>query len=142
MPGWVKALLDQWLQAANVTGGKLFRRVNKNGKAWGDGLTEKTVWHVVRQYARTAGIERLAPHDLRGRVPDSATPRVASWSRFSFFSGTFPFKPLSGIWAASSAFAAPLMIASALNRRAECWALHPDCRPSIHSERRPFPDRR
>ena len=34
-------------------------------KAWGDGLTEKAVWHVVREYARKAGIERLAPHDLR-----------------------------------------------------------------------------
>jgi site-specific recombinase XerD len=65
MPGWVKVFLDEWLQTANVTAGKLFRRVNKNGKAWGDGLTEKAVWHVVRGYARKAGIERLAPHDLR-----------------------------------------------------------------------------
>lgn len=65
MPDWVKALLDEWLQAANINGGKLFRRVNKNGKAWGAGLTEKAVWHAVRKYARTAGIERLAPHDLR-----------------------------------------------------------------------------
>jgi integrase len=56
MPGWVKSLLDEWLQAANLTTGKLFRRVNKNGKA---------VWHVVREYAGKAGIERLAPHDLR-----------------------------------------------------------------------------
>ena len=39
MPGWVKALLDEWLQAANLSAGKLFRRVNKNGSAWGDGLT-------------------------------------------------------------------------------------------------------
>src|ERR1017187_7119510 len=29
------------------------------------GLTEKAVWQVVREYARKAGIERLAPHDLR-----------------------------------------------------------------------------
>jgi len=28
-------------------------------------LTEKAIWHVVREYARKAGIERLAPHDLR-----------------------------------------------------------------------------
>src|SRR3954452_8682697 len=41
------------------------KRINKNGKAWGEGLTEKAVWHVVREYARKAGIERLAPHDLR-----------------------------------------------------------------------------
>jgi hypothetical protein len=52
MPGWVKASIDEWLQAANLSAGKLFRRVNKNGSAWGDGLTEKAVWHVVREYAR------------------------------------------------------------------------------------------
>jgi len=28
MPDWVKALLDDWLQAANINGGKLFRRVS------------------------------------------------------------------------------------------------------------------
>ena len=65
MPGWVKASLDEWLQTAKLTAGRLFRRVNKSGKAWGDGLTENAVWHVVREYARKASIERLAPHDLR-----------------------------------------------------------------------------
>jgi hypothetical protein len=50
---------------ANLTTGRLFRRINKNGKAWGDVLTEKAVWHVVRGYARKAGTERLAPNDLR-----------------------------------------------------------------------------
>ena len=47
MPGWVKDVLNDWLQAAHLTSGKLFRRVNKNGKSWGDGLTEKAVWHVA-----------------------------------------------------------------------------------------------
>ena len=28
-------------------------------------MTEKVVWHVVRKYARAAGIATLAPHDLR-----------------------------------------------------------------------------
>ena len=27
------------------------RRVHKIGKPWGEGLTEKAVWHVVREYA-------------------------------------------------------------------------------------------
>jgi len=35
MPGWVKHALDQWLQAANIASGKLFRRVHKMGNAWG-----------------------------------------------------------------------------------------------------------
>lgn len=34
-------------------------------RTWGDGLTEKAVWHMVREYARKAGIDKLAPHDLR-----------------------------------------------------------------------------
>ena len=133
MPGWVKVFLDEWLQAANVSAGKLFRRVNRNGKAWGDGITEKAGWHVVREYARKAGIERLAPHYdayaacgiVAGRVPGSAILRVANWSRFSFFSGMSPFKRPSVIWAASSAFVPPSMIASGSNRRAESWALLP-----------------
>lgn len=47
MPGWVKAILDGWLQAANLTAGRLLRCANKNERAWGDGLTEKAVSHVV-----------------------------------------------------------------------------------------------
>jgi len=65
MPGWVKNVLDHWIQAANITSGKLFRRVHKMGETWGERLTEKAVWHVVREYATKAGIDKLAPHDLR-----------------------------------------------------------------------------
>lgn len=39
--------------------------MRKLGKAWGERLTEKSVWHVVREYAAKAGIDKLAPHDLR-----------------------------------------------------------------------------
>ena len=28
-------------------------------------MTEKVVWHVVKQYAGQLGISKLAPHDLR-----------------------------------------------------------------------------
>jgi hypothetical protein len=52
MPAWVKAIVDEWLLAANLTTYRMFPRVNKNGKSWGDGLTEKTVWHVVRGYTQ------------------------------------------------------------------------------------------
>ena len=65
MPGWVKDVVDHWIQAANITSGKLFRRVHKMGKPWGERLTEKAVWHVVREYATKAGIDKLSPHDLR-----------------------------------------------------------------------------
>ena len=61
----MKQILDQWLQAANITSGKLFRRVLKMGKAWGERLTEKAIWSVVREYAAKSNIDKLAPHDLR-----------------------------------------------------------------------------
>jgi len=65
MPGWVKDVVDHWIQAANITSGKLFRRVHKMGKTGGERLTEEAVWHVVREYATKAGIDKLSPHDLR-----------------------------------------------------------------------------
>ena len=55
MPAWVKNLLDQWLKTANITSGRLLRRVHKIGKAWGEGITEKAVWHVVRSTPRKLG---------------------------------------------------------------------------------------
>jgi site-specific recombinase XerD len=32
---------------------------------WGDGISEKVVWHVVKQFGSMMGLPRLAPHDLR-----------------------------------------------------------------------------
>src|SRR5262249_36530102 len=34
-------------------------------RSLGPGMTEKVAWHIVREYATTAGISPLAPHDLR-----------------------------------------------------------------------------
>jgi integrase len=65
MPVWVKAAIDEWLAKAHITGGQIFRRINKNGSVWGAGITLKAIWHVVKSAARQAGINDLAPHDLR-----------------------------------------------------------------------------
>ena len=32
---------------------------------WGEGMSAKVVWHIVREFAKKAGINPLAPHDLR-----------------------------------------------------------------------------
>jgi hypothetical protein len=42
-----------------------FRAINKAGRVWGEGMTGKVIWDVVKAAARHAGIEKLAPHDLR-----------------------------------------------------------------------------
>jgi hypothetical protein len=104
MPGWVKDLLDGWLHAANLTAGRLFRRVNKNGKAWGDGLTEKAVWHVVREYARKRVLRGSLLTISGVRVPGSVIRREANWNRFTSFLGTSQFKRRSDTSAASSEF--------------------------------------
>jgi len=74
VPDWVRSELNDWLVAAGIDRGKLFLRVNKVGKPWGEGITEKAVWHIVKESARAAGITTLAPHDLRSDLR-SAVPR-------------------------------------------------------------------
>jgi len=65
VPTWVKQTADDWLVAARVADGRLFRRVCRTGTIWGEEMTEKVVWHVVKHYAGQLGISKLAPHDLR-----------------------------------------------------------------------------
>jgi integrase len=65
VPDWVRTELDDWLAAAAIDRGKLFRRVNKVGRTWGDGMTVKAVWHIVKESAKRFGVAKLAPHDLR-----------------------------------------------------------------------------
>ena len=88
MPDWVKNVLDEWSSAAGLASGKVFRRVNRAGHTWGASMTEKVGWHVVREFAKKAGIDKLAPHDLRrtcARLCHSAGRRV----------GTDPVSPRS-----------------------------------------------
>jgi site-specific recombinase XerD len=49
LPGWVRQLLDDWFSAAGISTGRLFRRVHRTGKIWGERLTEKAAWHVVKE---------------------------------------------------------------------------------------------
>jgi site-specific recombinase XerD len=57
--------MDCWTVAAKVTVGRIFRCVNKTGAVWGEGITEKVIWCVVKEFATKAHIGNLAPHDLR-----------------------------------------------------------------------------
>ena len=65
IPAWVKAAIDGWKNAAGITDGALFRSINKTGRVRGTGMTPKVLWDIVREAASRAGIEKLAPHDLR-----------------------------------------------------------------------------
>jgi site-specific recombinase XerD len=65
IPQWVKAALDQWTAAARVTEGRIFRAVARTGKVWGKGISQNVVWYVVKGCCERAGLEHIAPHDLR-----------------------------------------------------------------------------
>ncbi len=65
LPEWVYRELSAWIAAAGIKAGKVFRRVSSAGNAWGDGVTEKLAWHVVKEFATKTGVSNLAPHDLR-----------------------------------------------------------------------------
>jgi len=65
VPNWVHGLLDDWTRAAGISSGSLFRRVSTAGRVWGEVVTEKLVWHVVKEFAAKIDVSKLAPHDLR-----------------------------------------------------------------------------
>ena len=61
MPSWAKAAIDDWAQAAGINEGKVFRQVNKGGRAVGEGMTAQAIRNMVVKY--TEG--DILPHDLR-----------------------------------------------------------------------------
>jgi hypothetical protein len=88
-------------------------------------MTEKAVWHIVKEAASCVGVAKLAPHDLRRYavigmsdelVLGSATPLGASWNRFSSSWVTFRFRPLNAISAVSREFDPRSMIESVSSR--------------------------
>jgi integrase len=65
IPDSVTAAIDEWKEASGITEGALFRSIRKTGRVWGNGMTAKVLWEIVWEAASRAGIEELAPHDLR-----------------------------------------------------------------------------
>ena len=65
IPDWVRTELEEWIMAANINDGKIFRRVDRLERIWGEGLSVKAVWHIVKDSAKQAGLPNIAPHDLR-----------------------------------------------------------------------------
>jgi site-specific recombinase XerD len=87
IPNWVKAALDQWTRAAGVCEGKLFRAVARRGKVWGSGLSQNVVWYVVRTCCERAGLEHIAPHDLRRTCAKLCHDRGGELEQIQFLLG-------------------------------------------------------
>jgi hypothetical protein len=52
VPSWVKAVLDQWLTAARIEEGVVFRRVSRTGTVCGPRISEKLVLWVIQERAK------------------------------------------------------------------------------------------
>ena len=87
IPNWVKAALDQWTRAAEVCEGKIFRAVARQGKVWGSGLSQNVVWYVVRTCCERAGLEHIAPHDLRRTCAKLCHDRGGELEQIQFLLG-------------------------------------------------------
>jgi hypothetical protein len=88
-----------WTTAAGINGGTIFLRVSRLDKIWGDGITSKAIWHVVKAAAKRAEIKNFAPHDCVAPVLGYAIWRVEDLSRFGSCLDTHRFRQLSGICA-------------------------------------------
>jgi len=87
IPNWVKAALDQWTQSAGVSEGKIFRAVAGRGKVWGSGISQNVVWYVVRTCCERAGLEHIAPHDLRRTCAKLCHDRGGELEQIQFLLG-------------------------------------------------------
>ena len=60
IPLWVKEAMDRWTEASGIKEG--CRGINKSGQIWGQGMTPRVLWQIVKKAADDAGIDKLAPH--------------------------------------------------------------------------------
>src|SRR5579872_1232180 len=98
-PIWIRILLSPkivlrlpecqrpWIPAANVH--RASGSVGCKMETLRERLSEKEVWHVVREYAAKGGIDKLAPTISAKWMPGFATAPEANWSKSSFCSITF-----------------------------------------------------
>jgi integrase len=109
----MRSELDDWLAAAAIERGKVSRRVNRVGRTWGDGMTVKAVWHIVKESAKTIGIAKLAPHDPRRTCARLCHASGGELEQIQFLLGTFRYKRPNASLVASSEFDQRSMIALA-----------------------------
>jgi len=75
--------LQEWLQAAEITEGAIFRRIRKGGAVQPQNLTGQSIAIIVKRYAAAAGLDSrwFAGHSLRAGFITSAAEAGADLNR-------------------------------------------------------------
>lgn len=64
VPAWVKQAVDLWKTAAQLTGGRVLRAMNRHGRITGNSLSGQAVLDLAARYGATLEVN-LKAHDLR-----------------------------------------------------------------------------
>jgi hypothetical protein len=107
--------------------------VNKVGRAWGEGITEKAVWHIVKESAKTVGIAKLAPHDLRRTCARLCHASGGELEQIQFLLGHVSVQTTERYLAVSNGSVRRLMIASGSSPAPKgARRFRKDCRSTVH----------
>ena len=120
IPDWVKASLDQWTAAARVSEGRIFRAVARTGKVWGKRLSQNVVWYVVKSCCERAGLEHIAPHDLRRTCAKLCHSNGGELEQIQFLLGHASVQTTGEVWA-GWAFDGTVLPTARLLARPSLW---------------------
>jgi integrase len=72
--------LQEWLERSGITGGPLFRPINRHGKMATERLSGSAVGKIVKRYATAVGLDatKFGGHSLRSGLATSAAAAGAS----------------------------------------------------------------
>ncbi|MET4512578.1 site-specific integrase [Bradyrhizobium sp. I1.7.5] len=92
------AALREWLDAAGITSGPVFRPINKAGTVGADRLTDRSVANIVKAYAGRAGLDasQFSGHSLRRGFLTSAAAAGKSIFRMRDVSRHKSIETMSG----------------------------------------------
>ena len=65
MPAWAKVAIEQWVEAAVLGEGRIFRPMNRHGQITGEILLPQNIPRAGPYLREEVGVPHLAPHDLR-----------------------------------------------------------------------------
>ncbi len=94
-------------------------------------MTVKVVWHIVKESAKSIGVAKLEPHDLRRTCARPCHTSGGELEQIQFILGTFRFRQPNDTVAASSGFNQQSMIVLASSRILNLGAAVPEEWPTI-----------